>query len=112
MSDPNHALEASVAPYLTPDKVARFRQQVGLQPDTNLTPNEYRAYLQVYTWAVLAHLNRAGRQLTEESVSPIVDSTLQTEFTVLPRDLGFPDVIPSWIRSRVVWYTTREISLI
>ena len=102
-------LKAAVFNYLTTDQLFHLRDQVGLS-DAHLTPNTYQAYLQVFSWAVIAHLKKSSpsltkNELTEREVSPLVNQVLRPTCKVLPKDSGYPDLTPPALLSRVIWYT-------
>jgi len=107
-------LESAVSNYLTLNRISCLREQVNLQPDTHLTSNEYQTYLQIFSWTVMKHLETSSTplpksQLTEEEVSPLVDKIFKPTCVIMPDSSDFSDITPIFLRSRVIWYTTRSI---
>ena len=103
------SLSEAVNQYLTRDTVSRFFTQMGASLTNEITPNSYRAYLQVITWAVLDKLKNSfpASQLKEDTVQPIVASSIHRVCKIVPQDLGFADPTVPGLMSRVIWYSLR-----
>lgn len=86
------------------ETVERFFGQMGSNLSNHLTPNEYQAYLQVITWAVLDRLKATDSVINEDNIKPLVDRTIKPMCTI-QEELGYPDTIPSFLLSRVIWWT-------
>ncbi len=99
---------------LTPDNVESLFQQMGISlTDHHLTPNGYKARVQVIAWVLLEKLADSfpATELTENNVKPIVDSAIKEMCTVMPPDLRCPDVMPPGLLSRIIWYSGPKLQL-
>ncbi len=105
--DLTHAITAR----LNPEAVGRFFDQMGSSLTNNLTPNEYQAYLQVITWAILERLNASDfpqfAPLDENRVKPIVHESIRGMCSIIKQDLGYPDSTIPGLMSRVIWWSLK-----
>lgn len=106
-------LKQTITNYLNHNMVDRLLHQMGTDRDTHLTSSEYFAYLQVITWVVQKRLlnttSFSTTQISERSITPIVNEIVKKMCVVLPRDLGFSDPMPSFLLSRIIWYTSESL---
>ncbi len=100
-------LTQTIVGRLNPDALECIFNKMGASLTNNLTSNEYQAYLQVITWAILERLNASdfpqSTPLDEDRVSLIVDSKIRGMCNLMTKDLGYPDSTPSCLMSRVIW---------
>ena len=106
-------LKETVTQYLNYKTVGHFFNQMGSSLTNHLTPNEYQAYLQVITWAVLDRLKAQsftspGIQISEDNVTPIVDRAIR-DICIVQQDLSYPDCMPSFLMSRVIWWSMKLV---
>jgi hypothetical protein len=103
-------LRQTVTEYLTYEKVASLSKQFETPLTDRFSPNEYHANVQLITWAILEKLEASKAfpvsELTENNVSPIVDSSIKDMCTIESLDytLSWADSVPAWFLSRVTWW--------
>lgn len=106
-------LKQTITNYLNHNMVDRLFSQMGTDPDTHLTSSEFFAYLQVITWVVQKRLldttHFSITQISERAITPIVNEIVEKMCVVLPEDVGFSDLMPSFLLSRIIWYTSRSL---
>jgi len=103
------SLSGAVSQYLTQDTVSRLFTQMGASLTNELTPNSYKAYLQVITWTVIDMLKNSfsESQLKEGTIKPLVDSSIHGMCKITPQNLGFGDSTIPGLTSRVIWYSLK-----
>jgi hypothetical protein len=103
-------LRQTVTEYLTYEKVASLSKQFETPLTDRFSPNEYYANVQLITWAILEKLKASNdfpvNELTENNVSPIVDSLIKDMCTIdsVEYSLSWADSVPVCVLSRITWW--------
>ncbi len=84
---------------------------MGLQKESELTPNEFDGYLTVVTWVVQNALQDklSTEEAQENRLKPLVSDILGKTLTVRDQANGIADTIIPAIFSRAIWYANPNL---